>query len=70
MDTYRYWVDEGLDIRTCKECKFTEVKSPIDGEWLLYLTQERIDYYFAYLISHNFKEPECKCSKLIHGELK
>lgn len=39
---FRYWVDDSLKIRTCLECKISEFKSLSDGNWCVYLTEERL----------------------------
>ena len=56
---YRYWIDDGLEIRTCLECKLSEFKSPEDGDWIIYVTHERAEYYFKCLLDG--KDPN-KCS--------
>lgn len=55
---FRYWDDGGLKIRTCHECKTSEFKSPDDGQWILYLTQERMNW-----ICENMGNLECSLCK-------
>lgn len=57
---YRYWEDDGLQIRSCVECNFSEFKSPEDDQWILYCTQERANWYFDQLQKNNFAAPHCK----------
>lgn len=49
VEDYRYWKDihrddgRELEIRTCQECKFSEVKTN-EGDWVSYVTRGRIEY--------------------------
>lgn len=51
---YEYWIDDGLEIRTCKECRLSKFKSPDDGEWMLYFTEERKDWALTQLGKRNY----------------
>ena len=60
LEIFRYWEDDGLKIRTCKTCKFSEFKSPDDGVWIGYCTQERL-LYTCDVIKKTGAYP-CKCN--------
>lgn len=60
---YRFWNDGALKIRTCIECKISQFKSPDDGQWILYFTQERTQWYFDQIFKENNPSAHCKiCS--------
>lgn len=60
---YRYWKDDDLAIRSCIECHISEFKSPEDGQWILYFTQERQEWYFDQILNKNNPSAHCKtCS--------
>lgn len=66
---YRYWqdkhVDDGreLQIRTCNECKFSEVKvGDKESDWVAYLTLEKINFNHEYFKKH-IRFPDCKSCK-------
>lgn len=43
---YKYWTEDGLEVRTCKLCKQSQAKSINDGFWVVYFTKERLDHEF------------------------
>jgi hypothetical protein len=62
-ETYKFWYDGDLEIRTCLSCKGSEVKHR-DGTWCLYLTSEKMDYYDGYYNEHGkYPEPCQDCAK-------
>ena len=60
-DHYEYWIDDGAEIRTCKECKLSFIRCPDDGYWALYLTLERFNF-FCDRIDMKDLEKEYHCS--------
>ncbi len=65
-EKYRYWkdkhVDDGreLEIRTCLECKFSEVKvGDSESDWVSYLTLGKMNFNHEYFKKHN-KFYNCK----------
>lgn len=59
-EIFRYWVDDGLQIRTCRHCKISEFKSPVDGEWISYVTLERVEFCFECILNNEFDKLDCK----------
>ena len=64
---YDYWKDKGLEIRTCKNCKTSEAKSPVDGVWVCYFTYERVIRACDQLLETGFADCEL-CSKYWNEE--
>lgn len=65
---YRYWKDKDnetgkeLNIRTCEECKYSEVKCE-DGMWCAYVTFERIEF----LHKNNYSMKCSLCEERLYG---
>ncbi len=70
-DVFRYWVYDGIEIRTCHTCKISDFKSPVDGIWCVYFTKERMLWVCDYIEKHGCFPEACEdCYDLsdLHGK--
>lgn len=67
---YKYWNDGEYEIRTCNECKFSEIKSgDKENDWVSYLTREKINFNYEYFKKYN-RFPDCKTCKAWMKDIK
>lgn len=51
---FKYFIDDGLKIRSCLECCLSQFKSPKDGLWIIYCTKEHQLWIFNEIQKGNY----------------